>query len=235
MAAVELSIVIPFYNEEANVRFVLDGILQVFENSGIGFEIIPVDNGSEDRTLEIIRTYGRDRGNFCPVEVKVNRGLGWGLRKGFEQARGTYICYFGGDGQTSPLDVINMYRFLSLQVENDMVTGRRIHREDGFLRHFISRIFNSCFRVLYKTKLRDINGTPKIFKAERLHGYHWRSDGWFIDAELILFFLKWNLKIHEYPVWFGKRNGGRTHINIRALLEFMHRMIYFFFMRRSLQ
>jgi glycosyltransferase involved in cell wall biosynthesis len=235
MKDIELSIVIPFFNEAANVRFVLDGVIQVFENTGIGYEIIAVNNGSIDRTSEIIREYDETRDFLYPVDVKTNRGLGWGLRKGFEQARGMYICYFGGDGQTSPQDVYKMYRYFLFQMETDMVVGRRIQRDDGFLRRFISRVFNSCFRTLFKTKLHDINGTPKIFKAERLRRYDWRSEGWFIDAELILCSLKRDLRIHEYPVRFHRRRGGKTHIDVRAIFEFIHRMIYFFFLRRNLQ
>jgi glycosyltransferase involved in cell wall biosynthesis len=238
MPGTELSIVIPFYNEAANVQFVLEGLIKVFKDTGIRLEIIPVNNGSEDETAEIIRDCSRNRDNICtiyPIDIKKNRGLGWGLRQGFARAKGTYIGYLGGDGQTSPLDVLNMYRILSLHTEKDMITGRRIHREDGFKRLLISRVFNFCFRALYRTHLQDINGTPKIFKAEHIQNFDWKSDGWFIDAELILRFLKKKLEIIECPVWFSKRNGGHSHIDAGAIFEFIRNMTYFFFMGRNLQ
>ncbi|MCU0286373.1 MAG: glycosyltransferase family 2 protein [Acidobacteria bacterium] len=233
MNDIDLSIIIPFYNDALKVKFVLDSIIQVFTDTGIRFEVIPVDNGSADRTPEIIQACSRENKFLCPLSVESNRGLGWVLRKGFEQARGTYICYYGGDGQTSPLDVFNMYQLLSLSKENDMIFGRRLRSEAGFGRNAISKIFNYCFRVLYCTKLHDINGTPKIFKAERLFGYRWKSEGRFIHAELILFFLKMKLKIQEYPVWFDKRKKSEIPINTRTIFEFINNMLYFFFLGRK--
>jgi glycosyltransferase involved in cell wall biosynthesis len=233
MKPIDLSIIIPFYNEEDNVRFVLDGIHRVFKDSEIGYEIIPVANGSVDRSPEIIADCCNRYDSMSCVEIKSNKGLGWGLRKGFEAAQGTYICYFGGDGQTCPEDVFKMYRYLQQQKEKDLIVGKRVRRDDGPVRHFISKTFNSSFKILFNTKLNDINGTPKIFKVARMCNYQWRSDGWFIDAELILCAMKQKLKIHEYPVSFRKRQGGKTHINIAAILEFMRKMIYYFVRKRS--
>lgn len=228
------SIIIPFFNEEKNVSFVIEGLIQSLKYKNFSYEIITVNNGSFDSTASVLEEYSSYYDFIKIVNVDKNRGFGWGIRQGIQAAKGEWICFFGGDGQTHPIDVVRMLKISQTQKDICIFTGFRILRNDGIFRNIISKVFNSMFRFLFKIQLRDINGTPKVIRGDFIRRTKLSTEGWFIDAEITLRAKARNLKILEYPVIFRKRNSGKTHINIFAILEFIQKMLFYYFNRRSL-
>jgi glycosyltransferase involved in cell wall biosynthesis len=227
MDQVELSVVIPFYNEGENVILVMDSIIAILKDTGISFEIIPLDNGSVDGTGHVIRQNYNCLSFVKIVTVEINQGLGWGLLQGFRASQGKLICYFGGDGQTDPRDVLRSYQWMVKHEDLDMVVAKRVRRADGLLRKFMSVVFNKVFELLFRTGVSDINGTPKIFRASLLKEIQLKSTGWFIDAELMLWVRKCNKKITEMPIIFNSRVHGKTHIDENVIWEFIKQMYFY--------
>lgn len=222
-----ISIVIPFYNEENNVGFVLEELLHSMHESGFLFEIIPVNNGSSDGTAKILEKY-ESNDSVRPVSVADNQGLAFGAYQGFLKARGEWICFFCGDGQTNPRDVVRMYQAVMWNRNINFITGYRVKREDGFVRNIISKVFNRSFSWLFKTRVRDINGTPKMIKSDFIKRIRLRSKGWFLDAELLLHAKANEINIYECPVIYRQRRSGKSHVNILAILEFIGEMAYYY-------
>lgn len=216
----ELSVVIPFYNEEDNVRDVLESIDSVLKGTGIDYEIIPVNNGSLDRTGEILQGLSIGNKRLKIVTVDVNEGYGLGIREGLKAGSGRYIGFMCGDNQVEPDTILAVYR--KAKEENlDLCKVERIKRYDGLSRRVISFFYNIICPALFGIKSTDLNGTPKVFRKEIYDKLGIISKRWFIDGEIMIRFVKLKCKIGSIPVEFKRREKGVSKVNIKAVWEFV--------------
>ena len=132
-----ISVVIPAYNEEKNIGEVLSKTISVMESLGSSYEIIVVDDGSIDRTLEIASTY-----KVTVLSNGRNKGKGYALRKGFQHARGDVIVTIDSDGAHDPKDIPEMLKPIFNGA--DVVSGSR------FLG--VNKDFTSSLNQLYARK-----------------------------------------------------------------------------------
>src|SRR5205809_716913 len=107
-----LSLVIPLYNEEANVKNVATALLKAFHTAEEPLELVLVDNGSHDATGTSIDALGMEFPAVRKVRVEQNQGYGWGVICGLSECRGTHVGFMGGDGQIEPADVLRVWRKL---------------------------------------------------------------------------------------------------------------------------
>src|SRR5262245_35129101 len=98
----DLSIVIPFFNEELSARGVVEHILSTFRQAGFSFEIVCVQNGSRDRTPEILAALEKENPEVVLVTIPKNEGFGAGVLKGLRACRGNILGYMPGDGRIDP-------------------------------------------------------------------------------------------------------------------------------------
>lgn len=224
----DLSIVIPFYNEEDNVAAVLNGIGAALSDASIDYEIVAVDNGSSDKTGLILEELKKTLKGLKVLRVAVNEGYGWGIRNGLEKSQGEYIGFMCGDNQIEPVVLAQVYN--KLKGEGlDLCKVKRVKRFDGFSRKFISFFYNIICPLLFSVNDHDLNGTPKIFKKAIFERLSLVSKGWFIDAEIMIKFSKLGLKIGYVPVVFKKREKGASKVNIKAVLGFIGEMLAYRF------
>lgn len=221
------SVVIPFYNEEQNVDCVIEDLEKSFEQHGIkNYEIVAVDNGSWDRTGELLKSHNERNSRVRVVTVPRNQGLGFGVLQGFNAARGDYVGFNGGDGQVTADDVVKVYRKLMTD-GFDLCKVKRIVRQDGLERRVISFVFNWLSRILFGVKTKDVNGLPKIMRREVLERLRLVSRDWFIDAEIMIKAQQMGLKIGEVEIQFLKREGGRSHVHYGTVVEFLKNMLVY--------
>ena len=220
-----LSLVVPFYNEEKSIREVVRGLFDTFERSSIDYELILVNNGSTDKTPQILEDLAREKPDTIKVvHVSINQGYGWGIINGLKRVSGEYIGFMDGDGQIKSSDVLKVYS--KLVDENlDLCLTKRVAREDGLARKFISYCYNFIFRFLFSLNAKDINATPKIMRREIYEKLDLVSKGWFLDAEVVIKCTRMNCKIGEASVTFHKRKAGKSYVNFCAILEFLKNMI----------
>ncbi len=157
-----LSIVIPVYNEEQNIKPLIEEIHKSI--SGFSFEVIFVDDGSSDRTVEEIRNI--KQGNVKLVRFARNFGQTSAMAAGIEAAEGEYLAFLDGDLQNDPSDIPMMIK--KLQDEGlDMVAGRRAKRKDGMLlRKIPSKIANKLIHGVSKIEVKDYGCTLKLMKTK---------------------------------------------------------------------
>lgn len=216
----ELSVVIPFYNEEDNVKDVIESIGSVLKNTGIDYEIIPVNNGSIDRTGVILQGLSNGNKRLKVVTVNVNEGYGLGIREGLKAGSGRYIGFMCGDNQVEPEALLAVYE--KAKEENlDLCKVERIKRYDGLSRKVISFFYNIICPALFGIKSADLNGTPKVFKKEIYDKLNIVSKRWFIDGEIMIRFAKLKCKMGSVPIVFKKREKGASKVNIKAVWEFI--------------
>jgi len=165
---VELSVVVPCYNEAGNLHELVDRLLGVFAKRKVTGEIVLVNDGSRDDTGSVIDTLAREHKEVVPVHHPANRGLAAGWDSGVEKANGTYVCLIDADLQYQPEDVARLHREL-LHTRVDMVQGYRssIGRQRDS-RYHLSKGLNAMLNTLFGMRLRDNKSGFVIARREAL-------------------------------------------------------------------
>jgi len=206
----QVSIVVPFYNEEGNVEEMHRRLKAVLEQTGRTCEIIYVDDGSRDRTYEMLRAiYQRDPA-VRVIKLRRNFGQTAGLQAGFDHVRGDIIISMDGDLQHAPEEIP---QFLAKIDEGyDIVSGWRVDRKDNALfRKFPSKVANRVMGRLVKVKIHDFGTTYKAYRREvissiRLFGELHRFIPALISRE--------GFKITEIPISNINRLKGKSNYGI---------------------
>lgn len=162
---ISISIVIPVYNEEANIKSLFEEIKSVCETGMDGlpfdYEIIIVNDGSTDRTAEVCRS-------LCPltyIQFRKNYGQTSALDCGFKAASKGLVAAMDGDGQNDPADIPGMVKYL-LDNDLDVVSGWRRSRQDTFGKRFVSRGANMLRHLIVHDGINDSGCTLKIYRKE---------------------------------------------------------------------
>jgi dolichol-phosphate mannosyltransferase len=176
--ALRFSLVVPIYNEEETVTKMLEEVEEVLSPHG-PFEALFVDDGSRDRSLEIMRAFKRDRGAgwLRVVTLKANAGQSAAVMAGVEQAKGPIVATLDGDMQNDPRDIPSMLARVEAG-EADAVVGVRAQRQDTFVRRASSKVGNAVRNVLTGDKVKDAACGIKVIRrsfftrAPRFVGMH---------------------------------------------------------------
>jgi dolichol-phosphate mannosyltransferase len=165
----DLSVVIPVYNEEASLSPLWSELRGVLERLGLAFEVVFVDDGSRDRSAEIIRGLREADPRVRLVRLKANAGETAATDAGFHAARGRLVVTMDADLQNDPHDIPGLLRHLDRW---DAVTGWRVNRGDGdsTLRRLSSRVANRVRNWLSDEVIQDSGCTFRAFRRECLRG-----------------------------------------------------------------
>ena len=218
---VELSVVIPIYNEEENVQALYEELKEVLESIGRSWEVIFVDDGSSDRSLELLEGIARKDDHVVVVSFRRNFGQTAAMAAGFDYACGEIIITMDGDLQNDPHDIP---KFLEKMDEGyDLVSGWRYDRQDAFIsRKLPSMIANRIISTVTGVHLHDYGCTLKTFRKEitrgiRLYGEMHR----FIPAIASGMGSRIaEVKVNHRPRRFGTSKYGISR-TIRVILDLM--------------
>ena len=163
-ATLELSLVAPVFEEEENLARLHQRVVEVF-GPGTGWELVLVDDGSRDRSPELIRELSRRDPRVVGVFFARNRGQTAATAAGMHLARGRLIATLDADLQNDPGDLPKMIALLD---GHDAVVGWRMKRRDTFVRRVSSRIANGIRNWISKDTIRDTGCSLKVFRAEAI-------------------------------------------------------------------
>ena len=168
MSSVELSVVVPCYNEAGNLPELVARLRSVFEKRKVRGEIVLVNDGSRDDTGNVIDALAKTHPEVVPVHHEKNRGLAAGWDSGVAKATGTYVCLIDADLQYQPEDVARLHREL-LHTRVDMVQGYRssIGRQRDS-RYHLSKGLNTLLNTMFGMRLRDNKSGFVIARRETL-------------------------------------------------------------------
>jgi len=234
---IECSVVVPLYNESTVVRELHQRLTRTMQSTGLSYELVLVDDGSTDTTLEQLKKIAEGDGHVVIVELRRNFGQTGALAAGFDTAIGEIIISMDGDLQHQPEEIP---RFLeNIQAGYDVVSGWREQRVDNFImRRLPSKIANWIASRISGVDIHDFGTTFKAYKREiiqqvHLHGQMHR----FIPALVA----RQGARIIEIPIKninrpHGKSNYGisRTFlvafdlITLRFLVAYITRPLHFF-------
>jgi glycosyltransferase involved in cell wall biosynthesis len=217
----DLSIVIPVFNEQDNVKPLIAEIEAAVESLSNRYEIILVDDGSRDNTFQALAQMYRNDPHLVVIRLKRNFGQTAALAAGLAHARGEVVAMLDGDGQNDPADIPAL--LFELARGNDLVCGWRYLRHDPFLsRRLTSMIANAIISWTTQVKLHDYGCTLKVMRKEiakdlKLYGEMHR----FIPAIAYERGAKIaELKVNHRPRLHGKSKYGITR-TVRVILDLL--------------
>lgn len=163
--AMDISVVLPIYNERDNLIPLFDEIAEVLGSMGKTFEIIAVDDGSRDDSAAVIRQAASERGYLKAIFFRRNTGQSAAFDAGFRAATGTLVVTMDADRQNDPHDIPKLVD--KLNEGFDLVTGWRKDRKDGFiLRRVPSLVANLFIRKVTGTRIHDLGCSLKVYRKE---------------------------------------------------------------------
>jgi len=225
-----LSLVMPCYNEEAIVGQTVRRILAAFERAEISLEVVAVNNGSTDRTGEILETLSQKHPAVKPVRVETNIGYGFGVLTGLAACRAPWVGVVAADGQVDPEDVVRLYEGAVSAGVPVLAKARRRFRLDGFGRKVVSIAYNLLFRMFWpKVHSLDVNGLPKILPRDMVQQMTLTNRGWCLDPEIVIKAHYLGLPILEYNVFGRMRGSGLSHVRASTCREFLLWMLQYRF------
>ena len=166
---IDVSVVLPVYNEEENLPILWPELRGVLESLGFSFEVIFVDDGSRDRSADIVRAFRDVDERVRLIRLKENAGETAATDAGFKATRGRWVVVMDADLQNDPRDIPRMLRELERW---DAVTGWRVNRGDGdsLVRRISSRVANRVRNWISDDTIQDSGCTFRAFRRECLRG-----------------------------------------------------------------
>lgn len=206
-----LSFVIPVFNEEGNVAKLHEEIVGVGKQLKKPFEVIFVNDGSSDNTLEVLKSLKP----ITIVDLRGNYGQTAALDAGIRQAQGEFLATLDGDGQNDPSDIPTMLEML-ITKRKDVVCGWREKRNDSFSKRFISKGAKFLRSLFINDGIQDSGCTLRVYRRECFDNLVLRGEMHrFIPA-----LLRWNgFNLDEMPVKHRARGTGQTKYTWKRVIK----------------
>ena len=161
----DISVVIPLFNEEESLPELEEWIRKVMEEHGFSYEIIMVDDGSTDNSWKVIEKLARKNPHVNGIKFRRNYGKSAGLNVGFEAAQGDVVITMDADLQDSPDEIPELYRMIT-EDKFDLVSGWKKKRFDPISKTFPTKLYNAAARRISGIKLHDFNCGLKAYRKE---------------------------------------------------------------------
>ncbi len=215
----DLSIVIPAYNEERRLPQTLESVITYLQQQSYKYEVIVVDGGSVDRTSQVVKDFQKDQSRLRLIRLPKNKGKGFHVRTGILDSRGRFIIFTDADLSTPIKEVEKLWPLfeegIDVIIGSRRSAGSRIVEPQNWLRRFMGRTYNRLNKWL---GIRDVEDVPcgfkgfqkeaaeRIFQATRLNGFSF-------DAEVLyLTQRKYNLRWRQVPIEWKHSGGSKVHI-----------------------
>ncbi len=220
MSDQKLFIVIPAYNEEENIKSVIEDWYPVVEknNADGTSRLLIIDDGSKDSTYSMLKEYAKTRPLLLPL-TKKNGGHGATVLYGYHYALtqgADYVFQTDSDGQTLPSE---FEQFWELRDQYDMVIGHRNKREDGISRLIVTKILRAVVGLCFRVRVIDANTPFRLMKAEglRYNIQYVPSDFNLSNVILSVIYAKRKQRVKYIPITFRPRQGGVNSINLKKI------------------
>jgi dolichyl-phosphate beta-glucosyltransferase len=201
-----ISIVVPAYNENKRINEFLTELVS-FAKRG-NYEIIIVDDGSSDNTIEIVKKITKNFKRTKIISYKPNKGKGYAVKKGLMSAQGDYIIFIDADGSISPSEIPKMTKMLK---KYDVVVGDRSSElskiTQPLVRKFLGIIFNNYINLVFRVNVKDFLCGFKGFRREVARSLFndLISNRWIFDVEIFYKLRKRNYSLYKMPIkWVHK-------------------------------
>ena len=214
------SLILPCYNEYKNLRLLIPLIFKCFSKSN--YQIVIVDDNSEDLTIQKLKSKFRSNKNIKYILRKKNPSLGLSIKEGVKKSDGNVIIVMDTDFNHSPKDLKKMINLYDLN-DYDLICGSRFLKggfSSTFFRHYCSKIFNYFVNFITRGKISDnMSGffiIKKSFLNNMLNKIFYGYGDFYI--RLLFYMQKKNLRIRETPVRYAPRKFGQSKTKFVKIL-----------------
>jgi glycosyltransferase involved in cell wall biosynthesis len=221
LARHRVSFVLPAYNEEANIVRAIENTVAAATRHCAAYELIVVDDGSSDRTAQLVDRQVHGDACIRLIRHERNRGYGEALKTGFESAELDYVFFTDADNQ---FDLNELPLVLAWADDADVVAGYRKQRKDPTLRRINAWTWNRLVRMLFYVPVRDIDCAFKLFRRSALTGITIESRGALINTEIMVKLSRAGCHVVEVgvthlPRTAGEASGANLRVIARAFRE----------------
>ena len=203
MGQVDLSFVIPAYNEEVFIEDTLGLLDLAVKERRVHYEIVVVDDGSQDKTYIKALNYSKNNGHVKVIRYERNTGKGFAIKTGVMESTGDAVIFIDGD---MDIDLNTISKYVEALSNADMVIASKLHPNSNvsmpLSRKMLSRTFNALVRILTGFKLKDTQVGLKVMKRGAVDKIfpHLSVKRYAFDVELLALANLYGLKIVEMPV-----------------------------------
>ena len=216
----ELSVVIPMFNEAENVEFTLNRVEEALISFQGTYEIIPVNDGSIDHTLDTLKKVGRQNEKIKVVSYPKNMGRGMALRRGFKESSGEIIVSIDADLSYDPHYILDLVKTLKREEDIDFVLaspympGGGVHNVPC-LRLWVSKLGNKILRFTMPNRIYTSTGIFRAYRRKVLDSIELESDGKEIHLEILSKALALGYRVKEIPAILTSRKRGRSKFKFK--------------------
>jgi glycosyltransferase involved in cell wall biosynthesis len=222
----ELSIVAPVFNEAEGIEQVVQYWLKVLQENDANAEIVLANDGSTDRTLEILETLSQKIPLLKVVSYTPNRGYGYALKTAIRASQGQWVITLDSDGQ---FDLADFPSLIKLQTEQqlDFVTGYRMKKKDNLFRVIADRSLNLIVRTMFSVSLRDTNCAMKLIRGDLARTLNIEAKGYPTPTEITIKLITLGAKSSETGVHHLERLQGQSKLKFfRTVISFFRFLFY---------
>jgi dolichyl-phosphate beta-glucosyltransferase len=219
----DLSVVIPAYNEQTRLEPTVRAAVDYFRSVGGPFEVIVVDDGSQDGTSALARRLSDQLPEVHLIRLAANHGKGYAVRSGVMNARGRTVLFADADGATPFAEIERLQA--ALEAGADVAIGSRgldaqgVKVQAKLYRHVIGRIFHALVETLTVSDIRDTQCGFKLFRAPVAHDLfsRMRMNGFSFDVELLVMAKRRAYRVAEVPVNWTHQPGSKVRLTVDSL------------------
>lgn len=229
----QLSIVMPVFNERNNIKGVLNELNKVIQDNNISSEIIIVDDGSTDGTKEHLEDLKKQYS--IKVELLPHTGKSNAIVHGVSKAKGKNVLMFDGDGQFDPKYIPRFLSYLESEEYSIVIGSKYLNnswKDNSINRYIIGRGYNIIVNSLFSTNYTDIQGGYKMFRTDTLKSLIENKSykDFALDTLILLIAAKRGIAIKEVPIVIRNRISGKSSVKIlRTILALSLQLIQLFF------
>lgn len=217
-----ISVFFPTYNEEKNIKKTVTEAVKILEKIAKDWEIVVVNDGSTDKTEEIVKKLMKKEPRISMITHTPNKGYGAAFKSGFYHCQYPWIAYTDADGQFAFSEID---KFLAEKDEGDLIIGYRLQRRDPALRIFIAKLLKIWNLVFFGLWLRDVDCGFKLIKKEVVDKIGTlKTESAITETEFLARAIRAGFKIvevpvHHFPRLTGKQTGGDIKVIVKAVKE----------------
>ncbi len=216
-----ISVVLPAYNEEAVIQETITAVAMALKNWTADFEIVVINDGSKDKTKDIVERLTQSEPRICLLNHPVNSGYGSALVTGFSAVRKDLIFFMDSDGQ---FDISDLASFFPLIEKYDAVFGYRNSRQDSWMRKVNAWGWKQLVHFVFGVRVRDIDCAFKLYHADFFQTLQLETRGAMINTEIMYKFKRGGytyaeVGVRHLPRREGQATGAHPRVIMRALGE----------------
>jgi glycosyltransferase involved in cell wall biosynthesis len=231
----QISVFLPAYNEESNIQKTILDVEKVLKALTDTYEILVINDGSKDKTGEVVKMLSKNNKKIRLVNHARNRGYGAAIKSGLYAVRYPWVVQMDSDGQ---FDFAQITKFLAKKNKADLVVGYRLHRTDSPYRRFMARILWLADFILFGLNVRDVDCGFKLFKKRVIEIIpHLKTESAITITEFITRAKKAGFKIEQvgvnhYARKTGEQTGGKPSIIFKAAWQGI--LLWFFLLKEKI-